>query len=176
MRYELALASLLAACSASGPPAGPMQTTTRSTVAPKETMDITRETPVRTWQFAAPRTQVWNALLASHDALGIPFKSGTAEAGQATFELSNRIRTVAGKPASRYIDCGMGSAGARADSYRLIIRLHHVLQNTSDGGTALSTSMEAWARNPAISSDPVPCLSLGLLEAELGGMVAARLQ
>jgi hypothetical protein len=175
-RYSICVILALAACSANTLEEKSTATTTvRSAVAPRQAVDITRETDVTTTNFEASRERVWNALLAAHEAIGIPFSSGDAVSGQAVFELANQIRMVAGKPASRYLDCGMGSAGARADSYRLTVRVTHSLQTTT-AGTALGTSMQAWARNPALSSDPVPCSSRGVLETEISGMVATRLQ
>jgi hypothetical protein len=177
MRYSLCLVLTLAACASSNLQEKSTATTTvRSAVAPKQAMDITRETTVTTTYFEASRERVWNALLAAHEAIGIPLSSGDAASGRAIFELTNQIRTVASKPASRYVDCGIGSAGARADSYRLTVRLTHTLQATTSGGTALLISMQAWARNPALSSDPVPCSSRGVLETEISGMVTTRLQ
>jgi hypothetical protein len=176
MHYRLGFVLMLAACAASAPEKGTQTTTVRGAVAPKQAVDITREVSVNASQFEASREAVWNALVAAHDALGIPFSGGDLASGHATFELSNQIRTVAGKPASRYIDCGIGSAGARADSYRLTVRLTHSLQTTAGGATALTTSMLAWARNPALSSDPVPCSSLGVLEREISGIVASRVR
>src|SRR5688500_343694 len=123
MRYRLGFVLLLAACAASAPEKGTQTATVRSTVAPNQAVDITREVSVKASQFEASREAVWSALHAAHDALGIPFSGGDLASGRATFELTNQIRTVAGKPASRYIDCGIGSAGARADSYRLTVRL-----------------------------------------------------
>ena len=148
----------------------------RGTVAPKQTMDLTRDVVYKEAQFNTGRIQVWNALLEAHTALGVPFASGSANEGTATFRDSNRIRTVAGKAASRYVDCGVGAAGPRADSYRLDVRVTHHFENANPNVTVLKTTLEAWARNPGISSDPVPCSSTGLLEREIAGMVQTRLQ
>ena len=71
---------------------------------------------------------------------------------------------------------GLGPAGARADSYRLVMRLTHVFENPAPNATVFSTTMQAWARNPGMSGDAIPCSSKGLLETEIGGMIASRLQ
>jgi hypothetical protein len=155
----------------------PVQTATvKSTVSPSETMDLTRDLLIKQARFDASRDRVWNAMLQVHEVLGISFLAGDAAGGNAHFESANRIRTIAGKPASRYVDCGMGPAGARADSYRLVIRVSHVFENPKPDNTIVTTTMQAWARNPALSSDAIPCASTGLLEAEIGGMIATRLQ
>jgi hypothetical protein len=158
IRMRLAIALVVAATGCAAPPGeGVVHTATvQSTVAPKQTMDLTRDVVVRQVTIEAPRARVWEELHAVHRALGLDFVNGDVASGSATFEAANRIRTVAGKPASRYIDCGQGPAGARA--------------------TILTSTMQAWARNPGVSSDPIPCASYGLLEREIGGMVMTRLQ
>jgi hypothetical protein len=164
------------ACGRAIPQAPAERVTARSTVAPRETVDLTRDTDVIETRVPAPPERVWQTLHEVHETLGIPFTSGRAEDGAAVFQLQNQIRTVAGKSASKYLDCGMGPAGPRADSYRLLIKVLHRFDSPAPGTTALRTLLEASARNPAISGDPVPCSSTGLLEREIGGMVALRLQ
>jgi hypothetical protein len=165
------------ACATSPEPGTPVQTATvSSTVAPQQTMDLTRDVVIRQISIDAPRARVWQALHEVHEAMGIGFTNGDLGSGNATFEVANRIRTVAGKPASRYIDCGVGPAGARADSYRLLVRINHVLQSPTPASTVVTSTLQAWARNPGTSSDAIPCASLGLLEREIGAAVAMRLQ
>jgi hypothetical protein len=167
----------VSACVTSTQSGTPVQTATvSSTLAPQQTMDLTRDVVVRQTSIEAPRAKVWEALHAVHDALGIGFTNGDLASGTATFEVANRMRTVAGKPASRYIDCGMGPAGARADSYRLVVRLNHSMESPTPTSTVLTSTLQAWARNPGMSSDAIPCTSLGLLEREIGAAVATRLQ
>lgn len=177
MRIHFCLLLVATACAGSAPPPEPATTVTvRSAMTPKEAVDVTRDTEIRQTHLAAAREQVWNALHEAHKALGIPFAEGDLASGTAIFRLDNQIRTVAGKAASRYLDCGLGPAGPRADSYRLSIKLQHTLEHRTAGTTTLSTALQAYARNPGLSSDPVPCNSKGVLEREIGGMVAARVQ
>jgi hypothetical protein len=178
MRVFLSLIILVAGCASSSvQTAGQVQTATiKSTVAPNESMDLTRELLVKQVRLDAGRERVWKVMLEVHDQLGIPLLASDPVRGNATFERANKIRTVAGKPASRYIDCGQGPAGARADSYRLVIRLTHLFENEAPDATVLTTTMQAWARNPGLSGDAIPCSSTGLLENEIGGMIALRLK
>lgn len=176
MRRHLLILICVAGCASTLPPDDVSHTTsTKGTLAPRQTIDLTRETVVRQSRFAAPREEVWNALHATHQALGIPFSNGDSEQGFAVFQVTNQLRTVAGKRADLYIDCGQGSAGPRVDSYRLTIKLTYTLESDADA-TRLHSSLEAWARNPGVSSDPVPCNSRGTLEKEINGMVTLRLQ
>jgi hypothetical protein len=176
MRFCLTLVVVLAGCGSARETGAPVQTATiKSTVAPKETLDLTRELLVKQARYTAGREKVWNAMVEVHGRLGIPMLAGDVVSGSATYELANKIRTVAGKPASRYIDCGNGPVGPRADSYRLVIKLTHVFENPTPESTVVTTTMQAWARNPGMSSDPIPCSSNGMLETEIGGMMATRL-
>ena len=175
MRFPIFLLAL-AACGGTIAQEPAERTTTRGTLAPRQTVDLTRDTAVVESRVQATPEQVWQALHEVHEIIGIPFAHGDAASGSAVFQLQNQIRTVAGKPASRYLDCGMGPAGPRADSYRLAIKVMHRFDSAVAGTTSLRTIMEAAARNPALSSDPVPCNSRGVLEAEIGGMVTLRLK
>lgn len=176
MRTGLLMLVVCAGCGGAIPQDPAETTTSRGTVAPRQTVDLTRDTEIIQARFEATREQVWKALHDVHESLGIPFSGGDLASGSATFQLANQIRTVAGKPANRYLDCGQGPAGARVDSYRLNVKLVHRIESSGPGVTALRTVMEASARNPGISSDPVPCNSRGVLETEIGGMVALRLK
>ena len=178
MRFVLTLALVVAGCaSTNAKSATPVQTATvRSTVAPNQAVDLTREMSINQVQLQAGRERVWQAMMEVHEKLGIPLLASDLVRGNATFELANKIRTVAGKPASRYIECGQGPAGARADSYRLVVKLTHLLENPTPETTVLSTTMQAWARNPGLSSDAIPCATTGRLETEIAGMIALRLK
>jgi hypothetical protein len=178
MRFTATLLITFTGCAVPQQSGDPVQTATvTSAVAPQRTMDLTREVVVRQISIEAPRGKVWQALHEVHHALGMAFTNGDLGSGTATFEVANKIRTVAGKPASRYIDCGIGPGGAaRADSYRLLVRLNHSLESPTPNSTVMTSTLQAWARNPGLSSDAIPCSSLGLLEREIGGMVATRLQ
>ncbi|HEX6067023.1 MAG TPA: hypothetical protein VFZ04_22460 [Longimicrobiales bacterium] len=176
MRCPVLLVLVLAACGGTMAQDPAERTTTRGTIAPRQTVDLTRDTEIVESLIQATPAQVWQALHEVHEIIGVPFAYGDVASGTAVFQLQNQIRTVAGKPASRYLDCGMGPAGPRADSYRLAIKVMHRFDSPVAGTTSLRTIMEVSARNPAISSDPVPCNSRGALEAEIGGMVTLRLK
>ena len=175
MRGALVIVFLAGCASASTSDDTTYKSNMKGTLAPGETLDLTRENLVKHVQFNAPRDRVWMELLAAHHALGVPLTSSDARAGVAVFELTNRLRSVAGKPASKYIDCGSGTTGPRTDTYRLTIKLTHKLHTVLET-TTLTTTLLAWARNPGVSGDPLPCTSLGRLETEIAGVIAARLQ
>src|SRR5687768_11685150 len=142
-RLLFSTALVLSGCGASTGNVDPVHTANvRGTVAPKESMELTRDVVYKEAHYETTREKVWNALLEAHEALAIPFASGSVQSGTATFRDTNRIRTVAGKTASRYIDCGIGAAGPRADSYRLDVRITHHFQNANPNLTILKSTVE----------------------------------
>src|SRR5687767_804507 len=157
----LAACATVAAACASGPSKEPASTENiRVSVAPQQTMDLTHQQLIKEAVFVQSRAAVWQAMLAAHEALGLPLESADEAAGRASFVARDRSRVIAAKPASTWIDCGQGPAGARADSYRLTIRITHQLSDVP-AGVALKSVIDASARNPGMSSDPVPCSSTG---------------
>ena len=103
-------------------------------------------------------------MLATHQSLEIPMSASDEPANAAEFTLRDRTRTILGKAASSYVDCGNGPAGPRADSYRVTVKGSHKLHPVSDSSTVLSTLVEAWARHPAQSADAIQCNSRSTLE------------
>lgn len=173
-RWSVAL-MLVAAC-ASAPDANvPVSTaTSRVTVAPQTTVDITRQDEVDAVQIEAPRAQVWEAVMATHQSLDIPSSAADEAAGIATFILRDKTRTILGKPASSYVDCGNGPAGPRADSYRVTVKISHQLKSVGESSTIMGTLVEAWARHPGQSADAIQCNSRSTLEKYLAGIIRTR--
>ena len=171
-----AVAVLLLAGCASAPDSGvPVSTaTSRVTVAPQTTMDITRKDEVDAIEVRAPRKAVWQAMLATHASLEIPMSGSDENAGAASFTLRDKTRTLLGKPASSYVDCGNGPAGPRADSYRITVKISHKVHALAADQTLIGTLVEAWARHPGQSADAIQCNSRGTLEKYLSGIIATR--
>jgi hypothetical protein len=176
MRSIFLLVFGLAACATSGPPEDPSSTERiKTTIGPRETIDLTQQQMVKETVFTKPRSAVWPALLEANAALGFTLESADEASGRATFAARDRSRIIARRPASTLIDCGQGSAGARTESYRLTIVITHRLVDVP-AGTSLRSVVEASARNPALSGDPVVCSSTGRLEAEIATNMTVRLK
>ena len=166
---------LFAACaSAPGPPAASEDV--RVVLGPQSMVNLTRERFSRIAQLSGSREEVWNALVAVHDQIGIPLEAGDPKAGTLTFVVRDKARTLAGRPASALLDCGSTNAGERADAYRLTVKVDHTLEEAGTGRITLSTSVDASARNPGLSSAAVACRSRGTLEKQIADLVTARLQ
>jgi hypothetical protein len=148
--------------------------TARVTVAPQTTVDITRQDEVDAVQIGAARATVWQAMMATYQSLDVPVSASDEPAGAAAFTLRDKTRTILGKPASAYVDCGNGPAGPRADSYRLTVQISHKLHVLNDSTTLLSTLVEAWARHPGQSADAIQCNSRSTLEKHVAGIITTR--
>ena len=141
-----------------------------------ENVDLFHDAVVHDTEFAADRTAVWNALLNAHEALGIPLTRADAKAGSLIYTGANLIQTIAGKRASRYIDCGNGAAGQpRAESYRLNIVIGDQIDSIGVKQTRLRTMVQATARSSATTGDPVHCNTTGELEKLIAAMTSGRL-
>ena len=175
MKRAFVFSLVLAACASVPDDGAPTSTaTSRVTVAPQTTMDITRQDEVDAVQISASRDAVWKAMLATHQSLDIPMSGSDEAASAAAFTLRDKTRTILGKPASSYVDCGNGPAGPRADSYRITVKVSHRLLPVSDSSTVLSTIVEAWARHPGQSADAIQCNSRRTLEKYLAGIITTR--
>lgn len=140
------------------------------------TMELTHDALVNETLFNAARTDVWNALLAAHDQLGIPVQDSNAANGTISYFAPSLSRTLMGKPLSRYFDCGNGPGGqSRADTYRLSLKIVEIVDSVAAGQLRLRTETQANARNQAVSSDAVYCNSTMQLEKLIAILVAQQL-
>lgn len=140
-------------------------------------VELTRSRTLNHYDLPAPVEQVWNAMMDVHAAIGIPINSFDTNKKTAMFVGQNRYRQILDKPASLFLDCGVGPTGPAADSYRLMIRVHHALAPSDDPkATVLTSGVEAFATNPGVSGDQVPCASSGRLERDIAALIEARLK
>ena len=118
----------------------------------------------------APLAEVWRALVAAYDSVGIPVTiSMPAQGliGNDGYKLRRRLKDV---PLTRYLDCGSTQGGPSAETYEVLLMVRTQLRQTPDGVTA-TTLLDASARPVAISGDYVKCGSTGRLEARIGELI-----
>ena len=171
----LVLIALLAACASAGDPGSAVTIRTPTTVAPQERIDLTHENVINAMDFAATREQVWDAMMRVHADLGFPVVSADEKTLIAKFQFESRTGSMLGKPTANYVDCGMGPAGPRVSTYRVTIRITEAVEREYEDRTRLLTVIDATARSPGMNADPVQCTSLGTLERQIAGRVAAQL-
>jgi len=174
----LCTGGLLLGCASSGTSHEPEAATdvVRTTVAPNETVDLTRQTLLHAQEFAAPRARVWQALLDAEGDFGMPLESVDSSAGTVVFHLLTPSPRIAGTHASIFLDCGNAPGGApRVNTYQLNVKLTAYVESIDGQRTLLRTGVVAYARDRSTTADQLPCSSSGELERRTLAIVAARL-
>ncbi|HUP89593.1 MAG TPA: hypothetical protein VM100_09590 [Longimicrobiales bacterium] len=145
-------------------------------VSPQIDVDYTRERVIKTTTLNGTRARAWEALLDTHNTIGLTKAGSDPEAFTASFE-GKGVRSVLSKPISSYVDCGRGAGNtSRADTYSISLLITQKLSAISDQQTQLATAISATARNRGLSSEAIECSSNGLLEQRIAELVSARLQ
>jgi len=148
----------------------------RTAVAPNEAVDLTRQTLLYSYEFAAPRDHVWHTLLDVEEELGMPLESADTTTGTVVFRLQTPTPRIAGKHASRYLDCGRGPGGTpRVDTYQLLLRLTAYVEFIAPERTLLRMALVGYARDRGTTADQLPCTSTGQFERRALAILTARL-
>ncbi|HEX8695100.1 MAG TPA: hypothetical protein VF746_21995 [Longimicrobium sp.] len=176
----LLLLPLLAACASTASGGSPPsdgrvvvrdETAARSGDAADVELDIDRRPAEGTVNASADR--VWAALPRVYAALGIDGAGVMSQDpaarryGRQNLRLHRRL---GGRPLSRVIECGSTYAGD-ADTYAITMS---VVTEVRPAGEAakVSTWLEASGRQQTASSTPVRCMTKGVLERQIAGMLA----
>jgi hypothetical protein len=118
--------------------------------------------------------QVWRVLPGVYDSIGVPVQTLDPvkhAIGNSGFALRRRLKTT---PLSRFIDCGNSQLGPNADDYDVRLTLLTEVR-TVDGGSRLTTTLEAVARPANYAQEYSRCSSRGALEQRIIDAVQARL-
>ena len=124
--------------------------------------------------LSASVADVWRALPAAYEALGIPLSvidSQTHVIGNSGFNLRRRLGSI---PLVRLIDCGTTQGGPSAETYDIHMSVVTNLR-AGDGGTIIGTTVEPMGKPAAFSGEYVRCSSTGVLESRLADAVRSRL-
>lgn len=175
MRIPLVAFVCVAACASSPSTPGTPSENTTIPVAPQMTIDIRRDRQVKSTELAASRERVWTALMAAHETLAIPLEAVDEKAGTAIYRWQNSSRPIVGKRISAYLDCGTGSAGPRAETHRVNMKVTELILSSTSERTSLQTMLTATARDNGLSNTTIECSSTGVLEAKILELVAVRL-
>lgn len=177
-RPWLAVITLGWACAAN-PGVGEGNTTTdvlRTATGPNEAVDLTRQTLLYTQEYAEPWVEVWNALLAVDEELGLPVESADTTTGAVVFRLQTSTPRIAGRHASAFLDCGRGPGGTpRVDTYQLTLRLTTLVERLGSDRTLVRTGLVGSARDRSTTADALPCTSTGAFEKRALAVLTARL-
>lgn len=123
----------------------------------------------------AGRDTVWRILPLVYEQLGIP----VATIDPSNYLLSNvsfrASSNLGDQPISAYLNCG-ARAGVASIENNFLIQFSVLSTLAAEAyATRIKTVIQASARDPFASTNPMPCSSLGKLEASIAQLAAWRL-
>lgn len=125
--------------------------------------------------LGASALDVWEAAKGAYEELGIEvtYSAPGGHVGNRQFRVRRRL---AGTRLSRYLRCGVDVAGRpMADSYTVTLNVVSEIVEVTDLQSRMSTTVLATALKPGgTSTDPVVCVSKGLLEEKIADLVAMQ--
>jgi hypothetical protein len=181
-RVAWALVAIAAIAACGGRPtrvAGPPPTLTTVFVVPPtdrrpQGIDLRHESTVGERAVDATAGQVWGVLPAVFEQLQIETTTVDPAAG-VMGNSSYRARRIEGRRMSDFLDCGRAMGREYADSYSVTLGVLVQLVTSPDGRTLVRTILDAYARDPSMSSGSVHCITWGSLERRIGDLVVERL-
>lgn len=123
----------------------------------------------------APLAQVEEAIPFAYRQVGFPV--GRAGGGDNLFitpTLRIKSQLYEGERTSKYIDCGSGPGGPRADLYQVEFVLLTRLRPDGGERTIVETILDGRAKDRAVSAYPVACRGTGRLEGEIAELLRRR--
>lgn len=180
MRRLLVLA--LAGCASgggTGTPAGSISAPPRVLLVDEQgRVYRTSDTRADAEQQLAPgtRQQAVQALVGVYEELGISVNTIDWNSGLVGVRSFAAPRRIGGTPIGRYMDCGADHVGEpRANSYAVQLNVESVATQRGLDSVLLSTVASGTARQQGVSSDPLTCVTTGVLEKRLNVLATVRL-
>ena len=135
----------------------------------------TGQGPVTT-TVAGPPDRVLQLVHRAYTALAIPVTVNSPSERRIGNLDFRRTGTLNGVRLSRFVSCGDGLTGPKADAYRVFFSVETKVAPTADGKSTLNTSVVASASDVAGGNpDRMPCGSTGTLEARITELVRTGL-
>jgi len=125
----------------------------------------------------APIDVVWRALPQVYREFGYPgaTASNTEERIFLTPHMQIRGRLYEGEANSKYIDCGIGMTGPRADTHDVHFAIVTRVRASSETETLVETLIDGTARDRSATGGSTLCKGTGLLEQAVVEALIARL-
>ena len=166
MRSILLLTVVLTgACASSG-------ATPEATALPQRTQSVAGlrirgSTSAKEYAVTGTVDQVWRALPAVYDSLGIQLSDVDATQHVLGNSGMKAYKKLANVSLSKYIDCGRAQGFPSADTYQLTMAVRTQAYVNEQGIASVSTLVEASGRPMAFSGEIVTCSSTGNIEKEI---------
>lgn len=120
--------------------------------------------------------QAVQALVGSYEELGLSVSSIDWANGRVGVRVPMAPRRIGGQPIARYVDCGTNHMGEpRANSYAVTLSVQSSATPAAAGEVLMTTLASATARQQGVSSDPLNCPTLGVLEKRVNTLAAERI-
>jgi hypothetical protein len=157
-------------------PATPQTVRVSGSAAGNLSVGMNATTDAKVTRVTAAPADVWRVLPGVFDSFAIPLSSvddKTRVLGNTGFNLRRKLGSI---PLPRLIDCGTTQGGPSAETYD--IRLSVLTQVTAgeNGGSSITTTVDAMGRPVAFSGEYVRCTTTGSLETRIIDAIQAQLR
>jgi hypothetical protein len=125
-------------------------------------------------QLDAAVPAAWQGLIRAYDELKItPDRVSTNELLLSVQNMRVR-RALGGKPASWFLDCGVGPQGPVANTYDLSLNIRSQIRPRGENQSQILTLVTGTARPAAVSGSEVNCSTTGELEKRIATIVTVH--
>ena len=172
------IALLVAGCASTSTPDEPQGSmdVVRTTIAPQQTIDLTRDNTLYAATYQASRDKVLRVLLAAEEDIGMRVHSADPGTGTVVHFIQANSPRIAGKPVWTWVDCGKGAGGTpRTSTHRITLTVTSVVEGVGGDSARMRVMMVGTARESGLSADEVQCTTTGQLEKHVLAIVSARL-
>ena len=124
-----------------------------------------------------PPEEVFRMLPRAYESLGLPGGSPRNAAGMEYMTPQLGVRgQLYGKRNSEFIECGVVHNGAPLEDQGEVLLAMITRLEPVPGGTAVLTQLDSYARRRDTSSDPISCISRGVLEDAIAEILLMHLR
>lgn len=124
----------------------------------------------------SPRGVVFHAASQVFAELKVQVDARDSVRGMVGVTSTPKMRSFAGRPISRWLNCGSGITGANADNWRVYITAFAFTDAKDSTHTSLRLAMVGGAQDVAgHSTEPVACGSTGVFESMVVERVKSRI-
>jgi len=176
MRGAIVLLPFVLACASSGGgPAAPAPAPQIIETAGGAPLRVEGQVVIAGGTVAAPVDSAWKAAIKVYNELGIQVTTLITESRTIGNQALKIRRVLNGVPLSRYLNCGAGSGvGPNADYYNVEMSIMTYLVPNTHAATDVQTRIDAKATPLSVGSNPVVCVTTGVLERRIVKMIQER--